>query len=299
MSNLIKPNIQKTIQQGISYIPNEEYHKGPGISRSGLMKLKRSPYHYWNQYINLDYEPDEPTPILILGSFFHTLVLEPHLLEERFFVNPESETLDEEDKKDKEKKKELKEKKNKIKEEKKHAEETGKLIISKKEANKAYAMLESLKRKDGGELYECIRDTKIAKIEQSIYWTDEETGILCKARPDIIYGNIVIDLKTTANASPWNFSKISYDKGYHIQAAMVKEGLRIVENINMSKFRFIAIETSKPYVVTNPPFSQEALEVGHNEFKSLLNKYKECSENNHWPSYEEQEINIPRYASYN
>ncbi|MDQ8040096.1 MAG: hypothetical protein REH83_06790, partial [Rickettsiella sp.] len=41
----------RNMEPGIYDISNEAYHQGPGISRSALMKFKRSPYHYWYEYI--------------------------------------------------------------------------------------------------------------------------------------------------------------------------------------------------------------------------------------------------------
>ncbi len=201
------------------------------------------------------------------------------MLKERFFINPEAERLDEEKKYDKERKKELKDKKDKIKEEKKQAKENGKIIISQKEAEKAYEMLESLKKKDNGTLFELIKNSKKdSKIEPSLYWNKKDTGILCKCLPDLLYPSLVIDIKTTINASPWTFPKVVYDKGYHIQAAMIQQALLSIKKLIVTKFRFIVIENLKPYVVTNPAFSQYALKAGLKEFKTLLSKYKHCLE---------------------
>ncbi|WP_010597300.1 PD-(D/E)XK nuclease-like domain-containing protein [Rickettsiella massiliensis] len=46
-----------------------------------------------------------------------------------------------------------------------------------------------------------------AQIEQSLYWKDPNTGILCKCRPDILRSSLVADLKTAQDGSAWSFSK--------------------------------------------------------------------------------------------
>jgi exodeoxyribonuclease VIII len=68
----------------------EDYHADKtAISRSGLMEFKKSPYHYWANYLNPDKPEKEPTDAMILGNAFHTLVLEPNTFDERYLVMPE------------------------------------------------------------------------------------------------------------------------------------------------------------------------------------------------------------------
>ncbi|MBW2645067.1 MAG: PD-(D/E)XK nuclease-like domain-containing protein, partial [Deltaproteobacteria bacterium] len=45
--------------------------------------------------------------------------------------------------------------------------------------------------------------------EQTVIWTDEETGLPCKARPDKIptVDGVVVDLKKTRDASPHGFQR--------------------------------------------------------------------------------------------
>src|ERR1700685_2456199 len=80
---------EKVIHPGIYNFSPEAYHQGLGISRSGLMEFKRSPYHYWYKHINPDYKPEPATPAQILGNALHTYVLEPDEFEKRYFVIPE------------------------------------------------------------------------------------------------------------------------------------------------------------------------------------------------------------------
>jgi hypothetical protein len=80
---------EKNNKPGIYDLCIEDYHHGPGISRSGLIELKRSPYHYWYRYLNPDYKPETATLAQILGNALHTLILEPNEFEKRYFVMPE------------------------------------------------------------------------------------------------------------------------------------------------------------------------------------------------------------------
>lgn len=68
----------ESIEPGAYYdITNEQYHTGPGVSSSGIKKLLDCPSKYKHEY--LDGNRKEPTRELILGTAFHTKLLEPGL----------------------------------------------------------------------------------------------------------------------------------------------------------------------------------------------------------------------------
>lgn len=60
-------------------IPNEAYHTGPGISKSGLDLVHRSPAHYEAVKNMPRDEVRESTPAQAFGTAFHAIVLEPEL----------------------------------------------------------------------------------------------------------------------------------------------------------------------------------------------------------------------------
>lgn len=64
------------MNQGVyAGIPNAEYHAGPGISKSGLDIIHRSPLHY-KAVVDGDND-NEPTAAQALGAAAHCLILEP------------------------------------------------------------------------------------------------------------------------------------------------------------------------------------------------------------------------------
>jgi hypothetical protein len=135
-----------------------------------------------------------------------------------------------------------------------------------------------------------------AQVEQSLYWTDPDTGILCKCRPDILRNNLVCDLKTAQDGCPRSFQYAAFDYGYHIQAAMIQEALIQLKQIQINDFLFLVIEKTAPYAISIYQLDQVSLAQGHHEFKTLLRRYQHCLETNDWPAYEIQEISLPRYA---
>lgn len=63
-------------------IPNAEYHSGPGISKSGLDLIHRSPMHY---HAVVTAENDRvPTPAQELGTAAHALILEPDVFTDTY-----------------------------------------------------------------------------------------------------------------------------------------------------------------------------------------------------------------------
>jgi hypothetical protein len=271
---LPKPEI---MEQGIYDISNETYHQGSGISRSALMKFKRSPYHYWYEYINPPYYVADPaTPAQILGQALHEFILEPKQFEAHFFVLPK---FDKRTKAGAERWSQI------------QIEHTNKSFLTEAQYQDLQQMAESFQKNTVA--LKLIGD---AQIEQSIYWTDPDTDIFCKCRPDILHDNLIVDLKTAQDGSAWSFSKAILDYGYHIQAAMIREALQQLKEITINDFFFIVIEKSAPFVTTVYQLDKKSIEKGHDEFKNLLLHYKQCLETNIWPSYEAQEISLPRYA---
>lgn len=269
---------EKVIKPGTYDLSIEDYHLGPGISRSGLMELKRSPYHYWYQYLNSNYKPDPPTPSQILGSALHTLILEPNEFEKRYFVVPEF---------------------SKITKEGKARWETIKTEIGHKEtlSSSQYQILQAMV--ESFQKYELTNQLlETAAIEQSLYWNDSGTNILCKCRPDILRSNMICDLKTAKDGSPRSFQYAAFNYGYHIQAAMIQEALMEIKKVQIKDFLFLVIEKSAPYVISIYQLDQASIEQGRYEFKQLLMRYKHCLEMNDWPAYEIQEISLPHYAFY-
>ncbi len=267
---------EKNIKPGIYDLSIEDYHQGPGISRSGLMELKRSPYHYWYKYLNPNYEPEPSTPSQILGNALHTLILEPNQFEERYFILPEFNKAT----------KEGKARWQTIK-----SELGNKETLSSNQYQVLQAMVESFQKHELASQF-----LENAEIEQSIYWTDPDTNVLCKCRPDILRNNLICDLKTAQDGSSRSFQTAVFNYGYYIQAAMIQEALMEVKKIQIKDFLFLVIEKSAPYAVSIYQLDEPSLEQGRHEFKQLLVRYKHCLDTNDWPAYAIQEISLPRYA---
>lgn len=122
------------------------------------------------------------------------------------------------------------------------------------------------------------------EAETSVFWRDEETGVLCRARADYLKVSnnkrIIVDVKTCKSAEPKQFAKDLVNMGYPIQQGMYIDGFQA------DAFGFIAIEketnTVQVYVLNS-----EFCEGANVEYKKALEKWAHCLQENKWPSYAE------------
>ena len=269
--------LQQVEKTGVFDISNKEYHSSEGISRSGIVLFRQSPLHFWNRYLNRSAVIKKQTRDQILGAALHVLTLEPDHFWDDYYLLPA--TIN----------RKTKAGKTAYLQELEQAGE--RILLKEKEYRSIVKWKESLEQTDIVK-----RLLANARYEQSIYWRDEDSGILCKCRPDIWHPNMISDLKTTADASLVSFQRDIYKYGYHIQAAMQQDGILAVTGKLIKEFVFIAVEKEEPYAAATYLLRQDAIDRGREEYKSALLKFKNCLQNNDWPGYEIQEVSLPAYA---
>ena len=140
--------------------------------------------------------------------------------------------------------------------------------------------------------------------ETTIIWTDIETEIQCKVRPDRIPdGNkgVILDLKSTSNASSYSFKTDCIKYGYARECGMYMEGFAMAKNALFKDlvFAFIAVEKEPPYRVEVYTLDIDFVQYGWLEFHRLLQIEKECREKGFWPHYVNagaEELTKPPYV---
>lgn len=260
-----------SIKPGIYDMGINEYHNSPGISRSGILEIRKSPLHYWDVYINPDKEPKSSSKAMDLGSMVHTLVLEPLLFDQQFVVGQKFGNS----------------KAGKLKKAEFEEANIGKTVVSQEELDKAKKITEAVfSHEKAGRILDG------AIFEKSIYWMDEDTQLLCKARPDIWNQSIgiICDLKTTSDAAHSEFSRNVINRGYHIQAAMIIDGIYQTINTKIDDYRFIAAPTERPYKPYLYYLPEEMIERGRQEYKDALHLAKICLEKGRWDLEREMTI---------
>ena len=107
--------------------------------------------------------------------------------------------------------------------------------------------------------------------EASFFW-DDIYDIKCKCRPDYLSPDFsyMIDLKTTADASPRGFKSSVIKFNYAVQAQFYIRGIQKYTDVKPSKFYFIVIEKTKPYHVELYDLDETWLSIADKEIDEAL-----------------------------
>lgn len=263
-------------------LTSEEYHADKtSISRSAIMDFKKNPRLYWAKHLNPARPIEEQKPSWTFGTAFHTLILEPHLFADNYFIMPEKVLL----------KDVGREAYDAFKAIEKEAESTDKTLLSFADCEKLRAMRDSLfANARAKELVEG------AIYESSYVWEDADSGMKVKSRPDILHQRMYVDLKTIDDASPNNYQREMSIYGYHIQAAMLKDGLLKLENRDLLAYINLCVEKKYPHCIGIYMIGEESIQKGQIEYKKVLGDMKKCQDEQYWPDYDIQTIDLPYWS---
>lgn len=254
------------------------------VSKSGLDKIRQSPYHYWYWYLNPARPKQKDTPATLLGSLFHTAMLEVEKLNRYFVVAPD---VDRRTKAGREEYNEFMA----------MAEVNRQKVVTQELVDKARYM------RDAAYKNPIFQDLMMesGKNEHTILFDEPMTGAACKCRPDrILDSGWIIDFKTTDNAAVEPFGRSAYKYRYHVQSAFYLDGANYGLNIRPEGFVFVAVENHEPYQVAVYVADQNAIELGRGEYLHDLETYVRCKTLNQWPGYQPdgkaQLLQLPSYA---
>jgi len=251
---------------------NADYHRHWAVSKSGLDQIAKSPLHYWARFLDPDRVWTEATPAMRLGTALHTHVLELSKWDEQIAVAPGD--INRRTKEGREQWAAF------------EAAAKRKTVITADDAAQVMAMGRAVLGHPAAAMLLGLP----GKAETTHMWTDASTELECKCRPDWLTddGSIVVDLKTTKEASPRGFKQSVANYRYHVQAAWYLHGLEQATGKRPDQFIFICVESSAPYAVAVYAADAEMIERGHDQAMRDLAKLAVCKAADHWPSYSEQ-----------
>lgn len=362
-------------------IPNADYHGGPGISKSGLDLIHRSPMHY-HAVVTAANDNHESTAAQALGTAAHAIILEPaefvkdyclglrpqdvpHAIDdkeqlvamvaklnegrqaklpgtgskaeviERILANQPTETWTP-DQLDAMKAADLKEIINQL-----NVERHGLLPVSGSRhdladllrANGVEVTLwsdvqaEWLQNNQGRTVLSQAQWDQLHAMRDAVWNHPAASGVLHRGN------NMVVDLKTTDDASLEGFSKSIANWRYDVQHPYYLDGLReaiaqsggqipeaaVIGAAELSAywvdketgvlcrcrpdfwrgepkhFIFIAVEKKPPYAVGVYKLDEESVDLGRAQYRTDLRVYAECKANDNWPGYGDkiQTISVP------
>jgi hypothetical protein len=250
---------------GQADIPAAIYHKAPALSFSGMKELAETPAHY-RAYLKAE---REETAAQRLGTFVHLRTLEPETFENKVCLVENRMS---------------KENKAKIVE----AEAEGRKVLTIGEYEKVCRISDAVLSDPEWKAY-----TKEGKAEQSIFWRDQETGVLLKCRPDWLRSDgVILDLKTFGDLNDKAImTQISRMK-YHWQSALYLEGVHDLLGMESKFFVHFFVMTDEPYLVRPIVLNDASLEKARHEFTPHIETYKHCLNVNQWPGYERPETGV-------
>lgn len=131
---------------------------------------------------------------------------------------------------------------------------------------------------------EIASDWAAAKSEQTVLW--REDGVWLRARPDRLSNDraIIMDYKTTGDASPETFIRQMVSLGYHIQAEFYRRGVRAL-GAEPKAFVFIAQETEPPYECALYACDPLLQEIGQFAVDRAIDEWRKALQTNEWRGY--------------
>ena len=136
--------------------------------------------------------------------------------------------------------------------------------------------------------------------ELTLTWTDDETGLACKARVDRVtfYHNYpaLVDLKTARGIDDRDCEKAIATYNYHIRMAWYLDALMAFKPGDFRVF-LVWVEKGAPYFCRYTELEDDPLREGRLQYRKLLNLHAECLKANHWQGYPEGlPVGIPNWA---
>jgi hypothetical protein len=234
----------------------DDYLRIDAASKSKLHALyTRTPLHCLAE--------KEPTPDMIWGTAFHLAVLQPDLFATSVVSNPHDGRT--------------KAGKDFV------AENGGKIIVPEDGYNRILAAREALL---GNATVRALIERE-GVSEATGIWTDPDTGVLCRCRPDHYVPSLamIADLKSTANAGPSAFAKTAAQFGYDLQAEFYSEGWNRAGGGEVEDFIFIVVERDPPFAHAIYQLDESARLRGRTIMQKALLTYQQCKAAGSWPGY--------------
>lgn len=243
----------------ITKISDAEYRALDGVNQSTLSEMLKSPAHYAHKLRH----PRPPSPDQIFGQAFHLLALEGReVFDAQVIAAP---SFDKRTKKGKEESAEF------------ARVNTGKLVLDPDDMAACVSMFEELK------LHPIFDLLQTCKTEMTV--TADIKGVPCKGKIDAFDDDVIIDVKTTRDASVLSFTNSIHSYRYVFQAAFYRDLLRL-NKISTSEYFIIAIEKGAPHGIGIYQLTKKTLDDEMTLIYSTLERLKECQRVGVWPAYD-------------
>ena len=264
-----------TEEKIIQGLPAKDYHARKEVSSTHVRNLLKCPQLAM-------YRQSHPiqSKALEFGEAFHTAMLEPLRFKKEYKPAPIG---DRRTTRVKEAWDDLK---------KKHPNAT---ILKTDEFDDLTGMYDSvMNHRQGGKFLHAGGDIEVTLLG---HHKPTDTGLRCRC--DILLDDMIVDLKSTVDASLRGFARSVIKFGYHIQAAFYQ---MIVEQVTGKTlpFRFIVVEKKAPYLVGVYQLDDRYMDLGRSKVYDAMQIDKFASirgvDNDGYGEFV-QKIQLPAWAS--
>ncbi|WP_144223172.1 PD-(D/E)XK nuclease-like domain-containing protein [Mesorhizobium amorphae] len=275
------PITEPGIYSGISlddYHGNRDLLDGPSVSKSMLKWLVPahggSPKAFWGRW---KWNPNHVSPpsskALDFGKATHCLLLGDEVFEKQFVVRPETYPDA--------KTGEFKpwNGNSKVCQEWLETNTKGRTVLTRDDI----ALIERM-RADAAQHPLIQGGILNGRIERSMFWKDQKTGIWLKARPDAIprADGVFADLKTAASFDEDFLEKQIFDACYYLQAAITRMVCRGIE-LPFDTFALLYVLKDDVPDTTHAEVSVREIDRGEQVVRWSLDKIRECLDSGEWP----------------
>lgn len=262
---------------------DDAYRMAEGLSHSEAKLMRqKTPYHLHMVREHGPVKSRRPAPQLVLGSATHCLVLEPSTFEQRYCHD-------------------LDENRNSrvYREFAQECANAGLTPLSDDDRERVFGMRDALHANP--QIADALSGIQ---PEVSAWFIDPASGVLCKMRADGVRptrhgkGALLIDLKTTSDASPDAFSRSIHQYGYHTQCDWYVNGFALAANLQCDGMLFIVVESEFPFACKAYTLDEPALAQAARLNARVRATYAECMRTGIWPGYGDDvsDIGLPRWA---
>lgn len=244
---------RKTKQSPVCHLSGDEYRALDAVNWSTLKYACQSPLAYQHALAN----PPVETDAMRLGRATHTAVFEPDRLLHEYVIWSGGRRAG----------KEWDEFK---------AMHENRTILKPDEYDTAIAIRNAVRgHKAAAKLL------KTGEAECTLQWTDQDTGIACKARLDWYSPKVLVDLKTTRDIEARAFGRHAGALMYHGQFAFYAMGL-YAHGVEVP-VKIIAVESEAPHDVAVYDLNEDVLWAGEVKVRQALAVVKACRKTRKWP----------------
>lgn len=251
---------------GVYQMPADAYHAHPAMSKSKLVKLL--PPSCPAQFLYDLEHPQPPKDVFDFGQAAHRILLGAG--EEIAIIDADS-WRDKGAAADKE-----------------FARSDGYVPLLAKDYAKAVAMSEAVRRHPvAGRLF--IE----GRPEQSLFWTDPQSGVQMRARLDWLSDPresrlVIADYKTARAVDLESIEKAIYDYAYHMQHVQYVDGAIATDQGDEDTVMvFVFQSKTPPYLVRVVQLELNAIRLGRARIRRALGIYLECLSTGEWAGYDE------------